>query len=50
MEDVMLTVEHVAAEALRHQRLKAYAVRSPRGDGLRWLLEWVGLRAVSQKS
>jgi hypothetical protein len=35
---VMLTVEHFAAEALRYERLKAYAMNRGRHDGLSWLL------------
>ena len=38
----MLTVEHIAAEALRRERLRAYAVHRNQ-DGLRWFFEFFGL-------
>jgi hypothetical protein len=41
----MLTVEHFAAEALRQERLRAYAVVRGHQDGLRWLFGFLGLRA-----
>ena len=42
----MLTVEHEAAEALRHMRLKAYAAHRPRHDIFIWLFELLGWRAA----
>jgi hypothetical protein len=41
----MLTVEHFTAEALRLQRLRAYAVHHGHQDRLRWLFEMFGFRA-----
>jgi hypothetical protein len=41
----MLTVEHFTAEALRHERLKAYAIHRSHQDGLRWLLKMLGFSA-----
>jgi hypothetical protein len=40
---VMLAAEHEAAEILRHQRLKAYAVRHNAARHLSWLLGLFGL-------
>jgi hypothetical protein len=45
VERAMLTVEHFTAEALRQERLRAYAVHYSHQDGLRWLFEMFGLRA-----
>ena len=42
----MLTVEHEAAEALRHMRLKAYAPHRPGNHVFRWLFDLLGWRAA----
>jgi hypothetical protein len=41
----MLTVEHLAAEALRQERMRAYAATRPHQDGLQWLFDFFGFRA-----
>ena len=38
----MLTVEHEAAEALRHVRLKAHAPHRPGNHVFRWLFDLLG--------
>jgi hypothetical protein len=44
----MLTVEHLAAEALRYERLKAYAMNRARHDGFGWLLGMFWSRTPKQ--
>lgn len=44
----MLTVEHELAEALRHQRLKAYAVHHTARHGFSWLYALLRLRAPAK--
>jgi hypothetical protein len=41
----MLTVEHFTAEALRQERIRAYAIHRTHQDGLRRFFEFFGLRA-----
>jgi hypothetical protein len=41
----MLTVEHLAAEALRHERLRANAATRSKHHSLRWVFEIFGWRA-----
>ena len=41
----MLTVEHEAAEVLRHMRLKAHAAHRPGQFSFRWLFELLGWSA-----
>lgn len=42
----MLYAEHVAAEALRYARLKAYGPRHAQRENLNWFLHLIGLRGA----
>jgi hypothetical protein len=44
----MLTVEHEAAEVLRHMRLKAHLAHRPGHHVFRWLFELLGWRAARE--